>query len=73
MTHDWQPQPERTQPQRMLDRCTICGAYRITVSSPDGKRIFFRRYSRQDANIDDTLRWSWEAPPCKQIQPVTVS
>lgn len=66
--HDWQPVPEHSEPGRRVDRCTICGAYRVRVRTPDDKRTIYTRYSPQNANIDDTLPWRWEGPGCKRTE-----
>ena len=66
--HDWQPAPEHIELWRRVDRCTVCGAYRVRVRTEDGKRTKFTRYSPQHANIDDTYRWRSLEPGCKAVK-----
>jgi hypothetical protein len=64
--HNWQPVPEHSAPGRPVDRCTICGAFRLRVQASG--ITSFARYSPPNANINNTLPWRREMPPCKQTQ-----
>jgi hypothetical protein len=64
--HNWQPVSEHSALDILVDRCTTCGADRMRHRSPDGKRTLWTRYRAQCVDINNTLPWRAEKPPCKE-------
>ena len=45
-------------------QCALCGVFRLTLHSD--KLGTVTRYSPPHADINNTLRWRTDQPPCKQ-------